>query len=524
MNILTVILIIGILVFVHELGHFLAAKWLKVPVKIFSIGFPLGNLPPLIKFNWQETECQLNYLPLGGFCAFMDDEKTDDKDPNDMNYLSNRKIWERFVVISGGVVFNFIFALFIAVVMYFYLGIPEGREFSDGVTVIDVKNGSPADKAGIKSFDTIVEVDKVPLMFNSDMNALFQKLLKPEEGKKSVELTYISTSGEELKKEIELNKKNEFKTETQDVVGIYVKNIIQGKVGEKAGIIKNDIITEISGKNFKDARNPEGHLREILAAEKSGSEININIVRNGENKIIKANLENDKKLGVSIEFIKGLLIKSSENESLLPKNSIVIEVNKNALFDTSSLMKTLIGKHKDGSVAEVVVKRGGELKTFQLTPEKEGVIGVNIYPAVEEVTRKPNSITEPFVHAGSFIFSTTVLLSDALLKMFTGNVSASEIGGPIMVVAKGAEIAQAGISKLFKFTIMISIELVILNVIPLPAVDGGHLFLLIIEKIRGRKLPRQIEEKIHYTGLLLLLGLGVFLILKDVLTLSKLIG
>jgi RIP metalloprotease RseP len=107
--------------------------------------------------------------------------------------------------------------------------------------------------------------------------------------------------------------------------------------------------------------------------------------------------------------------------------------------------------------------------------------------------------------------------------MFTGQLSMSDVGGPIMVVAKGSEIAQADFSKLFHFTILISIELVILNLLPLPAVDGGHLFLLIIEKIRGRRLPREFEERIHYTGLMLLLGLGVFLIFKDVLTISHII-
>ena len=65
--------------------------------------------------------------------------------------------------------------------------------------------------------------------------------------------------------------------------------------------------------------------------------------------------------------------------------------------------------------------------------------------------------------------------------------------------------------------------MVILNLLPLPAVDGGHLFLLIIEKIRGRRLPKEFEEKIHYAGLIVLLGLGVFLIFKDVLTLSKIV-
>ncbi|MFN8673626.1 MAG: site-2 protease family protein [Candidatus Sericytochromatia bacterium] len=523
MNILTVILIIGVLVFVHELGHFLAAKSLKIPVKIFSIGFPLGNIPPLIRFNWNETECQLNALPLGGFCAFMDDEKTEDKDPNDQRYLSNRKIWERFVVISGGVFFNFVFAIIIAVVMYFSLGIPEGREFSDGVLVGELKNGSPADKAGIKSFDTIVEVDKVPLTFESDMRNVFYHLLKPEEGKNTVEVSYLNSNGEDIKKDLPLNKNNSFETETQDVTGILIKDVVTGKIGEKYGIKKYDVITEIGGKSFKGARNPEGHLKQVLSEQKVDSDVSVKVLRNGEEKDIPVKLDGDKKLGVSIEFIKGLLIKASENETVLPKNVIITEVNKNQLFDTSSLMKTLIAKHKDGSEAEILIERGKEKLTFKVVPEK-GVIGVNIYPAAKEVRRPANSFVEPFVNAGWYIASTSMLLVDALLRMFTGNVSASEIGGPIMVVAKGAEIAQADFSKLFQFTIMISIELVILNIIPLPAVDGGHLFLLLVEKIRGRKLPKSMEEKIHYAGLLLLLGLGVFLILKDVLTLSRIIG
>lgn len=526
MNILSVILIIGILVFVHELGHFLAAKSLKIPVKIFSIGFPLGNLRPLIKFNWNETECQLNALPLGGFCAFMDDERAEDggeRDPNDQRFLNNRKVWERFVVISGGVVFNFIFAVIIAIAMYFTMGIPEGREFSDGVTVLEVKAGSPAEKAGLQSFDTIIQVDQTPLKFNSDMKTLFENSLKIDPDKKTAKVSFLSSEGTKKTSEITLNSDGKFNIESSDVSGIFINKIIAGGPAEKAGLKQNDIIIDVAGKDIKGSRNPEGLLKEALKAQTENTPVSVKVLRNGEEQNVSVTLNSEKKLGVGIEFIKGIFVKSSENEKDLPKNSLVTEVNNNSLYDTSSLMKTLISKHKDGTVATVVIKRGEEEKTIEVTPLKEGIIGVQIQPALKEIRREANSFLEPFIMAGEFIISTTILLSAALLSLFSGHVSASEIGGPIMVVAKGAEIAQADFSKLFQFTIMISIELVILNVIPLPAVDGGHLFLLIIEKIRGRKLPRAIEEKIHYTGLLLLLGLGVFLILKDVLTLSKII-
>lgn len=526
MQILSVIIIIGLLIFVHELGHFLAAKYLKIPVKIFSIGFPLGNVPPLIKFNWNETECQLNLIPLGGFCAFMDDDRDVEKNEHDMRLLNNRKVWERFIVISGGVTGNLVFALLIAVVMFFSLGIPEGRQFNDGVLVMDVKGNSPADIAGIKSLDTIIEVDNVPLTFEYDLKQTMENLLKANPDVKNADIGYLDANWEKVEKNLPLNKQGTLGLNTEEIRGILVTKILPGSNAEKAGMEKNDIIIEIGGKDFKGSRNPEGLMKEVLSKYTNSKPVPIKIIEQGKIKNIDAFAGPDGKLGIGIEYIKGLLVRSGKDaagKSPIPVNSIILEINKNALYDTSSMMKQLIGRHKDGTPAKVVVKRQDQELSFKVIPESTGVIGVQIQGAMKEIRRPPNSIIEPFTSAFSFISGTTVLLCDALFRMFSGQLSLSEIGGPIMVVAKGSEIAQADFTKLFHFTILISIELVILNLLPLPAVDGGHLFLLIIEKIRGRRLPREFEDRIHYTGLMLLLGLGVFLIFKDVLTISKII-
>lgn len=525
MQILSVIVIIGILVFVHELGHFLAAKWLKIPVKIFSIGFPLGNLPPLIKFNWKETECQLNLLPLGGFCAFMDDESDVEQDPNDQRFLNNRKVWERFIVISGGVVFNFIFAILVAIVMFFSLGIPEGREFSDGVVVLDVKGSSPADNAGIKPLDTVVSVDNIPLNFNYDLNQAMNSIIQSNPESKEAQLVYLNDKGDRTEKTVKLNSDKSLGITTQEVSGILVGRTLEGSPAEKAGIQKNDIIVKIADKDFKGSRNPEGLMKETLS-QNSGKVVNIDVLRNGVPKTFSAMTDSESKLGIGIEYIKGLQILSNDksvDKSLLPLNSIILEVNKSPLYDTSSVMKLLIAKHKDGTPANVVVKRKDQQIPLSIVPDNTGVMGVQIQSAIKEVRRAPVSFFEPFKAAFNFITNTTILLSDALYRMFTGHMSLSEVGGPIMVVAKGSEIAQADFTKMFHFTILISIELVILNLLPLPAVDGGHLFLILIEAIRGKRLPKEFEQRVHYAGLILLLGLGVFLIFKDILTLSKII-
>lgn len=519
MQILTVILIIGILIFVHELGHFLAAKSLKIPVKVFSIGFPFGNFKPLISFKWGETDCQLNALPLGGFCAFMDDEKELEKNPDNPDFLNNRKVWERFIVISGGVVFNFIFAFIVAVVMFFSLGIPEGREYQDGVTIADVSSGSPADNAGIKALDTVIQVDDIPLNFEYDLNQVADNLIPSKSEQKEVDVSYLS-NGIMNEGKLDFNKDGK-RISTEEVRGIWITKILDGSIGSQAGFKENDIIVSINGKNFKGVRNPEGFMKGIFK-ENKGSAVKIDFIRDGKIQSFDVTPDSEGKIGVGIDFIKGLILK--DKSLSIPENSIILEINKSPLYDTSSLMRQIIAKHKDGTPAKIIIKRKDEvLAPITVTPQESGIIGVQIQGAIKEVNRSPVSFIEPFTTSAKFITRTSVLLFDGLVKMVTGQLSSNEVGGPIMVVAKGAEIAKADYSKLFQFTILISLELVILNVIPLPAVDGGHLFLLIIEMIRGKRLKREFEEKIHYTGLLVLLGLGVFLIFKDVLTLSKII-
>ncbi|RYX98661.1 RIP metalloprotease RseP, partial [bacterium] len=437
MQILSVIVIIGVLVFVHELGHFLAAKWLKVPVKIFSIGFPLGNLPPLVKFNWGETECQLNILPLGGFCAFIDDEKDGERDPNDQKFLNNRKVWERFVVISGGVVFNFIFAIIVAVIMFFSLGIPEGREFTDGVVVLDIKGSSPAEKAGIKPLDTIVSVDNIPLNFEYDLNQAMNSIIQSKPDAKNADITYLAANGERVEKNVKLNADKTIGVNAEEVRGILVTQIIPAGPGEKAGIEKNDIITKIGDQNFIGVRNPEGMMKKVLADHTSAKPIDIQILRQGVTKTYSAVPDADAKLGVGIEYIKGLQIKNNDkaiDKALLPVNSIILEANKSPLYDISSVMKLLIAKHKDGTPANVMVKRQGADIPLSIVPDNTGVMGVQIQSAIKEIRRAPNSFFEPFKASFTFIANTCVLLTEALFRMFTGHMSLNEVGGPIMVV------------------------------------------------------------------------------------------
>ncbi|MGB3765479.1 MAG: RIP metalloprotease RseP [Phormidesmis sp.] len=152
MTVLAVIGILALLIFVHELGHFMAARLQNIHVNRFSIGFG----PILWKFQGPETEYALRAIPLGGFVGFPDDDPESEIPPNDPDLLRNRPVLDRAIVISAGVIANMIFAYTVSVAQFGVLGIPEPV---NGVYIPQVVSGSPADLAGIQRTDIVVEAN-----------------------------------------------------------------------------------------------------------------------------------------------------------------------------------------------------------------------------------------------------------------------------------------------------------------------------------------------------------------------------
>lgn len=353
LHIFLVVVVLALLIAFHEFGHFICAKSVGVPVKIFSIGFPLGP-KPLLSFMWGETDVQLNALPLGGFCAFMDDENSKDEagndySPGDKRFLKNRKIWERTLIISGGVIANIIVAYLILLGLVSFTGVPDLSK-STGVVVNQVMPDTPAATAGFKN---------------------------------------------------------------------------------------GDQITRIEGKTIKDVDSMQ------------------------------------------------------------------------------SIVKSRTGTGKNITVE---VKRLNNTLTLTPTPTAEGTIGVQIQNLLYK--RPVSGPAEAFSRAGEDLVNMSKMLAGALVRLVSGALPLNQVGGLVEVVHMGSKVSQTGFTELMYFAALISVELAILNILPIPALDGGHLMLLLIEGLRGKPLPRRIEENLHYGGFVLLMGLGVFLIFKDVFGLA----
>jgi len=200
------------------------------------------------------------------------------------------------------------------------------------------------------------------------------------------------------------------------------------------------------------------------------------------------------------------------------------DLNLPASEDAISLLTHKI-KESANQTLNFTVKRNDETLTIPITPELgsngKGKIGVMLAPNGEFLRRKPDNVIEAFSVGASQFQRYTNLTVQGFVQLITNfQENANQVAGPVAIVAVGAQLAKSDLGNLFQFGALISINLAIINILPLPALDGGQLAFLAVEGIFGKPLPNKLQEGIMQTGLVLLLGLGVFLILRDTLNLA----
>lgn len=201
---------------------------------------------------------------------------------------------------------------------------------------------------------------------------------------------------------------------------------------------------------------------------------------------------------------------------------IIVEVNDQPLGSSDAAIQTLMTtiQQSPGVPLDLTVQRGDRQVEVTVTPTAEdggkGRIGVQLLPNGTFEYRRPTGVVEVLTLAArSFqdMFVRTVQGFGMLITNFSE--MANQVSGPVKIVEQGAKYAQGDATSLFPFTAIISINLAIINILPLPALDGGQLAFLLVEWLRGKPLPMRFQESVMQTGLFLLLGLGIFLIVRD---------
>jgi membrane-associated protease RseP (regulator of RpoE activity) len=212
----------------------------------------------------------------------------------------------------------------------------------------------------------------------------------------------------------------------------------------------------------------------------------------------------------------------------LQAKDIIIAVDSEELGSAKPAIVKLMAEIQNHAAKPLTfqVQRGAETLNIQVTPdanaEGKGQIGVKLAPNADIVIDRAQSPIDALSKGATEFERVVVLTFQGLSQLVTNfGETATQIAGPIKIVEIGANIASTNSSGLLQFAALISINLAVMNILPLPALDGGQLAFLLFEGVLGKPLPMKLQETVMQTGLFLLLGLGVFLVIRDTANLSS---
>ena len=467
MNQLLMILLISVLVLVHEAGHFFAARLFNTRVTRFGIGMPFG--PSWKLFKWNNTVFYLHAFLFGGYVSFAEpkpkeeDLKNEDKkeelDENEYLDEDSPELYENKTIGQKLVIVSagvIMNVVFAIALVMLCAGI--FHKLPSGTQDIFVDSFSAKMTSNLKE-QGILPNDKIIAVNNQKINTLYQ-------------LSFFA--------------KNSKLFDDYAQSSLYEQNLAELKKLNPQ--IKNE--NEIIAKNSKI----------ILPKTKIESSLEVN-----EN-VLKG-IEKYKKDGIELNKNQIELRNKIYNQKTITINE---EITLN------DLALSLSDTYKP---VEIKVLRGDkEVLIKNIKVEKDGMFGIML--KVNEIFVETKTPKQIVIKSLDYIYTTTTTMLFSLWQLFSGKVNASDMHGVIAVVKVGGDlIASKGLLDALLLTAMISINLAIMNMLPIPALDGGHVMFLLIEKITGRKPSRELSEKITNFFFFLLIILMVSICYNDILAL-----
>ena len=431
-TLISFLVLLGILVFIHELGHFIIAKLSGVGVLKFSLGFG----PKIIGIKRGETEYLISALPLGGYVKMVG-ESTDEEVSQEDNEKSfaNKPLSKKAAIVAAGPLMNLVLA-FVLLPLIYLIGIQIPAYLDKEPIIGYVVKGEIADKAGLKKGDIILSIDDESIKNWEELNTAI-----------------ISNPNRSLKLKIKRDgalKEILFTPEASSRTG-----------GGIAGFLP-PMIPAVGG------------LNKGLPAEKAGLKVGDTILA-----------VNGVKIDHWMELQQAIQNKKAEEKLLL-------------------------------------IKRGNETFTVGIKPElnediKAYVIGIS--PLQETITRRygpVGAVIEGTKKMGELTIMTFVIIK----KLFVGEISIKTLGGPLMIAQVAGQAAESGLTALLSLTAFLSLQLGILNLLPIPVLDGGFFVFFGIEALRGKPLSEKVMTIVQNIGIGLLVLLMVFVTYNDVMRLD----
>lgn len=446
MTLVYFILTLGILVFIHEFGHFIAAKKQGIGVEKFSLGFG----PEVKGVTRGETRYMLSALPFGGYVKLMGEDPHADESsgiPKEKNY-SARPIWQRVIVVFAGPAMNLLLAA-VLMPLVFLVGRMEPKFLDEAPVVVGVRPGSAGEKIGLQKGDAIVTFDGRSMATWRDLSESVSL-----SGGKTVPLT-VKRGAETLELKVVVEESEETHAGTLGIdPGYFIGNdpvideVASGQPAEKAGLKAGDTIVAID-------QQPVQTWTEMT----------------------------DK-----VEAAKG---------------------------------KTLA----------VSIRRGEEVKTISITPAyddgaKKWLMGIRKDPArhTDDFRQKRYGLVEAIKKGTEENIKLGGLTLSVLKRLFTFQLSYKALGGPIRIAQASAMAAKAGFPDFIYFLAFLSIQLGVLNLLPIPVLDGGHFIFFGMEAVLRRPPSAKIRGFAEQAFFFLLISFMVLITLNDLKSIEALHG
>ncbi|HBO84592.1 MAG: RIP metalloprotease RseP [Deltaproteobacteria bacterium GWC2_42_11] len=427
-TLLSFFIVLGILIFVHELGHFILAKKSGVGVLKFSLGFG----PKIVGYKKDETEYLISMLPLGGYVKMIGEETNEEiKNEDREKSFANKPVSSRAAIVFAGPLMNLALALILFPVIYI-IGIHVPAYIDKQPVIGYVFKDSPAHKADIKQGDIIISIDG--------------KEVKTWEVFESMILS---------------NPNNALKVEIKRDGNIIGKELLPSS-SKHTGAGVSGILPPMSP--------TVGDVKSGYPAEKGGL-----------------------KIGDTIISIDG--------------------INTAHWAEIQEILQSGGGKEK-----EVAIKRGDSVLTFTIKPrlnEDAGTYIIGISPKQDIITKRYGPVDAVVIGTKKMI-DMTIFTFVIIKKLFVGEVSIKTLGGPLMIAQIAGQAAESGLTAFLSLMAALSLQLGILNLLPIPVLDGGHLLFFGIEKLRGKPLNAKVMEIAQHVGIALLIVLMVFVTYNDI--------
>lgn len=585
-TIIAFIILISVVVFVHELGHFLAGKAFGIEVEEFSIGFG----PKAYSFKKGATEYRINWLPLGGYVRFYgsDIEQNIPPENREKSFLY-AKLHKRAIVSLAGPLANFILSLFVMTFISI-LGVPYNP------TIVQVLPNSIAEKSGIQTGDKIIAIDGKKIDNWSDLtakiNASAEKKLHIEVESQGIQKTIPLIP---VKEEVETPLGNKQVAGRIGITAVFNSSKIvtlPDSFFTLFGLQTGDQITKINNNNILFLYQVH-HIFEKETNSNSPYELANNILNNNlSDKVIQIEYQrNTEKKSLTINFNTQMTIKWANNiitnkkefdktswrfnllssdqtiSGFLPtttkedKKSVAQTAWQDCGIKSGQTIVSIEGQGKittflqilmwldtarknlpienniNKNISMIVIEKTGQLVTLNCKiPLRLGYDHLNRSQLFLDFPIKftSESVTHPYqVAKAATLFDAVEKGFQEVLKqiqmtyhaiklLFTGSIPLSNLGGPIAIAGVAGEAAKGGLIIFLMTMAFISTNIGIMNLLPLPALDGGHLFLNAVEAAYGKALPKNVQVTVQRIGVLILLTLFVIVFYNDILRFIRL--